>query len=89
MYNVFIKYSDQVLVTVLRNLIEHADEINARGAIMMLINGKLWSHKKRDNLRMMKDFAINAIGCLERERDSQRTIPFVYLFLISLTGRLV
>lgn len=69
-YSVFIKYSDQVLVTVLRNLIEHADEINARGAIMMLINGKLWSHKKRDNLRMMKDFAINAIGCLERERAS-------------------
>ena len=36
----------------------------------MLINGRLWSHKKRDNLRMMKDFAVRAIGCLERERNS-------------------
>lgn len=37
---------------------------------MMLINGRLWSHKKRDNLRMMKDFSVRAIGCLERERSS-------------------
>lgn len=59
-----------MLQHVLTNLIEHADTINARGVITMLINGKLWSHKKRDNLRMMKDFSVRAIGCLERERDS-------------------
>ena len=37
---------------------------------MMLINGRLWSHKKRDNLRMMKDFSLKAIGTLVRERNS-------------------
>ena len=37
---------------------------------MMLINGKLWAHKRRDNLRMMKDFAVRAIESLVRERNS-------------------
>ena len=65
-----MRYTDSVLLHVLKNLIEHANSINARGAIMMLINGRLWSHKKRDNLRMMKNFSLRAIGCLVRERDS-------------------
>ena len=69
-YTTFTKYSDKVLETVLKNLIQHATEINARGALMMLINARLWSHKRRDNHRMMKDFAVRAIVCLERERDS-------------------
>lgn len=69
-YRVFQRYNDSVLQYVLKNLIEHSDNINARGAIMMLINGRLWSHKKRDNLRMMKDFSVRAIGCLVRERQS-------------------
>lgn len=69
-YKTFQRYNDNVLLQVLKNLIERSDTINARGAIMMLINGRLWSHKKRDNLRMMKDFSIRAIGCLERERVS-------------------
>ena len=37
---------------------------------MMLINAKLWCHKKRDNLRMMKDFSVKAVECLVRERNS-------------------
>ena len=69
-YRVFIRYSDLVLAKVLKNLIQEAENINVRGAILMLINGRLWSHKKRDNLRMMKDFAVRAIETLVRERDS-------------------
>ena len=69
-YRVFIRYSDLVLAKVLKNLIQEAENINARGAILMLINGRLWSHKKRDNLRMMKDFAVRAIETLVRERNS-------------------
>ena len=69
-YRVFIRYSDLVLAKVVKNLIHEAENINARGAIMMLINGRLWSHKKRDNLRMMKDFAVRAIETLVRERNS-------------------
>lgn len=69
-YGLFTKYSDQVLEKVLKNLIEEAENINARGAIMMLINGRLWCHKKRDNLRMMKAFAVKAITTLVRERNS-------------------
>lgn len=69
-YHAFCKYNDQVLLHVLRHLISNADEINARGCIMMLMHGRLWAHKKRDNMRMMKDFAVRAIGCLARERDS-------------------
>lgn len=69
-YHVFSKYNDGVIEIVVKNLIEHAETINARGAIMMLINGKLWCHKRRDNLRMMKDFAVRAIECLVRERAS-------------------
>ena len=34
----------------------------------MLINGRLWTHKKRDNMRMMKDFAVRCIDTLARER---------------------
>lgn len=52
------------------NLIDQAENVNARGAIMMLINGRLWSHKKRDNHRMIKDFAVRAIDSLVRERNS-------------------
>ena len=37
---------------------------------MMLINGRLWAHKRRDNLRMIKDFAVRAIESLVRERNS-------------------
>ena len=37
---------------------------------MMLINARLWCHKKRDNLRMMKDFAVRGIESLVRERNS-------------------
>ena len=69
-YRVFIRYSDLVLAKVLKNLIQEAENINVRGAILMLINGRLWSHKKRDNLRMMKDFAVRAIETLVRERNS-------------------
>ena len=69
-YRAFVKYNDQMLRYILKNLIEKADAINARGAIMMLINGRLWSFKRRDNFRMMKDFSIRAIGCLVRERES-------------------
>lgn len=69
-YRAFVKYNDQMLSYILKNLIEKADTINARGAIMMLINGRLWSFKRRDNFRMMKDFSIRAIGCLVRERES-------------------
>ena len=58
------------MITIVGNLVEHAEHINARGAIMMLINGKLWAHKRRDNLRMMKDFAVRAIESLVRERNS-------------------
>ena len=58
------------MAKVVKNLIQEAENINARGAIMMLINGRLWSHKKRDNLRMMKDFAVRAIETLVRERNS-------------------
>ena len=69
-YRAFVKYNDSMLKYVLKNLLEKADTINARGAIMMLINGRLWSFKRRDNFRMMKDFSIRAIGCLIRERES-------------------
>ena len=69
-YGLFTKYSDQVLEKVVPNLIEEAENINSRGAIMMLINGRLWCHKKRDNLRMMKAFAVKAITTLVRERNS-------------------
>jgi len=58
------------MTKIVGNLIEHSETINARGAIMMLINAKLWCHKRRDNLRMMKDFAIRAVECLVRERNS-------------------
>ena len=58
------------MITIVGNLVDHAEHINARGAIMMLINGKLWAHKRRDNLRMMKDFAVRAIESLVRERNS-------------------
>ena len=58
------------MIKVVGNLVEHAESINARGAIMMLINGRLWCHKRRDNLRMIKDFAIRAIESLVRERNS-------------------
>ncbi len=69
-YRYFIRYNDQVLARVLPKLIEKADTINARGALMMLINGRLWSGKKRDNCRMMKDFAVRSIDTLVRERSS-------------------
>ena len=69
-YRVFLKYSDIVLSKVLKQLIDHVDQINLRGTMLILINGKLWSHKKRDNCRMMKDFAVRAIDILARERDS-------------------
>ena len=69
-YKYFTKYSDQAMLKVVGNLIEHAESINARGTIMMLINARLWAHKRRDNLRMMKDFAIHAIESLVRERNS-------------------
>ena len=69
-YRVFAKYSDQVLLVVLKHLIERVDDINLQGTIMILVNGRLWSHKRRDNLRMMKDFAIRAINALKRERES-------------------
>ena len=58
------------MIEVVGNLIEHAESMNARGAIMMLINGRLWAHKRRDNLRMIKDFAVRAIESLVRERSS-------------------
>lgn len=69
-YGVFIKYSDIMLSKVLKRLIEQADQINSTGAMLILINGKLWSHKKRDNYRMMKDFAVRAIETIVRERES-------------------
>ena len=67
-YSYFIKYNDQVLAKVIPRLIEKSDQINIKGAIMMLINGRLWTHKKRDNMRMMKDFAVRCIDTLARER---------------------
>ena len=69
-YRAFLNYNDAVLRHVLQNLIKHAETINARGAIMMLINGRLWTHKKRDNMWMMKDFSIRALACLAKERRS-------------------
>ena len=58
------------MIKVVGNLVEHAENINARGAIMMLINARLWAHNRRDNLRMIKDFAVRAIESLVRERNS-------------------
>ena len=57
-------------MVVLKHLIEKAEDINLQGAILILANGRLWSHKRRDNLRMMKDFAIRALVTLLRERES-------------------
>ena len=65
-----MKYSDSVVKQVFGHLITHAHTVNARGAILILVNGRLWAHKKRDNYRMLKDFSLRAIESLVRERSS-------------------
>ena len=52
------------------NLIRKVDEINVKGALLVLGFGNMSHFKKRSNTRLMRQFAIKAIDNLFEEKKS-------------------
>lgn len=67
-YKVFKKYNDSFYEHVAVNLTRNSEDINLKGSMLVLCNGNVSHLKKRDNIRIMRQFAFKQIIALKRER---------------------
>ena len=51
-------------------LIEHCDEINLAGIMLVMVNGNITHLKRRETTRLMLEFALKSVDVLQRERVS-------------------
>ena len=69
-FKVFKAYSDEVFAKLMDQMSAQIDKMNVKGILSVLVHGNLSYLKRRDNKRMVRDFAIKGLDILSRERDS-------------------
>ena len=60
-FKTFAKYSEAFSEKLIVNIIRNTDSINLKGAMLTLVNGNLMHIKRRDNIRLMRNFATIVI----------------------------
>ena len=52
------------------NLNRNAQEINLKGTLLALVNGNVAHLKRRENMRLMNEFALKVVQAIKREKSS-------------------
>lgn len=66
----FKKYNSQFQDIIIPKLIQQVDEINLNGIMLILVNGNLTHLKKKENTRLLFQFALAGVPALKKERES-------------------
>lgn len=70
MYNYFKKYNEELYEHLAVNLQRSIKEINLKGIFLVLAHGNMAHLKRRNNMRLMRGFAVKGIECLNNEKIS-------------------
>ncbi len=57
----FKKYNSEFYEKIVVNLNRNAQEINLKGTLLALVNGNVAHLKRRDNMRLMNEFALKGV----------------------------
>lgn len=49
-------------------MIRNSDDINLKGVLLALVHGNVAHLKRRENMRLMGQFAVKGVAAIERER---------------------
>jgi hypothetical protein len=60
----FKKYNAEFYEKITVNLIRNASEINLKGTLLALVHGNVAHLKRRDNMRLMFEFAVKGVLAL-------------------------
>ena len=66
-YNAFKKYNEEFYNKIAVNLARNIEEINLKGVILVLAHGNMAHLKKRENIRIMRSFAVKGINNIKSE----------------------
>jgi hypothetical protein len=72
-FKTFQKYNETFYEKIAVNLIRNADEINLKGTLLALVHGNVAHLKKRENIRLMGQFAVKGVSAIKREKESLGT----------------
>lgn len=67
-FKTFQKYNEAFYEKVTVNLIRNCDEINLKGVLLTLVHGNVAHLKRRENMRLMGQFAVKGVAAIARER---------------------
>ena len=68
LYNYFRKYNEEFYEHLAVNLIRKSDDINLKGAFLVLAHGNMAHLKRRQNMRLMRQFAVKSVQALKDEK---------------------
>lgn len=63
-FKLFKKYNAEFYEKITVNLIRNASEINLKGTLLALVHGNVAHLKRRDNMRLMFEFAVKGVLAL-------------------------
>lgn len=69
-FKIFKKYNAAFYEKIVVNLNRNAQEINLKGTLLALVNGNVAHLKRRDNIRLMHEFALRGVQAIKREQNS-------------------
>ena len=67
-YNYFKKYNEELQEHLIVNLTRNLSEINLKGIFLVLAHGNVAHLKRRNNVRLLRQFAVKGIETLKDER---------------------
>lgn len=67
-YNYFKKYNEELQEHFIVNLIRNISEINLKGIFLVLAHGNVAHLKRRNNVRLLRQFAVKGIETLKDEK---------------------
>lgn len=67
-YNYFKKYNEELQEHLIVNLTRNINEINLKGIFLVLAHGNVAHLKRRNNVRLLRQFAVKGVETLKDEK---------------------